>query len=280
MATTTKEPFDVDRMVEKLLEGAGEEIDLEKVATALPDGVAPEVLDRLLLSVAARALVKAPELDTGTPAEQPEPSQEQSEGDSITRIYLEDVGSVALLSGDEEVETARALESGRLRAFKAALATTAGRMHVLSLGHRIETGAARVDRITQSGGDDDDQRAARLHAAMDALAEIHRSGAEDAPDRFLEQLTKAKLAPEQMERIAMKVQEQIRALADAKEKRRERLEEELGAPLARLQGIAAEIRDGLDEASRAKRRLVEANLRLGWSRWRSRTEGRGCRSWI
>jgi hypothetical protein len=97
---------------------------------------------------------------------------------------------------------------------------------------------------------------------MDALAEIHRDPGEDAPDRFLEHLTRAKFAPEQMERIAIRVQEQIRALADASDAKRARLEEELGAPLSRLQGIAAEIRDGVDEAARAKRRLVEANLRL------------------
>lgn len=257
LPTTTTKTFDVDRLLEQLLEGANEPVDLEKLATALPAEVAPEELDALLVSVAARAPVKAPELATGK--KEPE-TTEQSEADSITRIYLEDVGAVALLSGDQEIETARALESGRLRAFRAALATKAGRAHVLAFGHRLETGAARVDRITQSGSENDEQRAAKLHAALEVLEQIQ--SAEDAPDRFLEELTKAKFAPEQMERIAIRVQEQIRAIREASDKKRERMEDELGAPLARLLGIAAEIRDGIDEAARAKRRLVEANLRL------------------
>ncbi len=259
MKRTIRQPFDADRFLEQLLEGAASEpIDLEELATVLPAEVGPEELDRLLLSVAARAPVKAPELDTSPPAPEPE----SAEGDSITRLYLEDVGSVALLSAEVEVEVARALESGRLRAFRAALATRAGRAHVLALGHRLETGAARIDRITQSAGEEDDQRAARLHTAMAHLAEINEPGSEDLADRFLEELTRARFALEQMERIAVKVQEQIRALEEATDKKRDRLEEELGAPQARLQGIAAEIKSGLGEAARAKRRLVEANLRL------------------
>ena len=262
MATAIKQPpFDAEHFAEELLHGTTDPVDLEELASALPAEVRPEELDKLLLSVAARAEVKAPELDTSEP-EAETPPQDQQDADSITRIYLEDVGSVKLLSPDQEVEVARALESGRVRAFRAALATKAGRTHVLALGHRLETGAARIDRITQSGGDDDDQRTKKLQAAMDVLLRIHEDTGEDVPDRFLAELTKAKLAPEQMERIAIKVLEQIRALGDAKDKRRDRLEEELGLPLSRLHGIAAEIRDGVDEAARAKRRLVEANLRL------------------
>jgi RNA polymerase sigma factor (sigma-70 family) len=256
-------PFNTEQFLEELLRGSSEEIDLEELATALPPEVGPEELDKLLLSAAAKAPVKAPELPLA-PAEpeQPETTNEAPEADSITRLYLEDVGSVALLSADREVEVASQLESGRLRAFKSALATKSARHQVLALGHRLETGAARIDRITQSGGDDDDQRTEKLRAAMDVLLKIHESSGAGVPDRFLAELIKAKLAPEQMEKIAIRVLEQIRALGEATGHKRERLLEELGLPAARLDGIAVDIHEGVEQAALAKRRLVEANLRL------------------
>ena len=124
------------------------------------DADAPEALDDLLTTIGTRGISVLEEQSQPT-AIQPKTSTDAEDGEDVdlgapgvaddttdpVRIYLREMGSVPLLTREGEVEIARRIERGQLRARKALFRSPMIMRHVLNMGEDLKTGERSIKEI-------------------------------------------------------------------------------------------------------------------------------------
>ncbi len=160
--------------------------------------------------------------------------------------YLRDIGSVALLTREREVELAMRVEQGQKQILEALFSTPMTMRQVLRLGQAVASGELSLGEITDKhDGDEEDS---------------DEQGGDD-PKTFLKLIAKLSRISERNAAIArdrefrngkrIKITAEIHAL-----------EEHAGLPAAELVNQARLIQDGEALVSTSRKEFTEANLRL------------------
>jgi RNA polymerase primary sigma factor len=236
----------------------------------------------------------------GTAARVPEEALTtfSAKGEDPVRLYLKEIGKVALLTARQEVEIGRRIEVGQIALRRALAGIPMAVAALLEVGDRLRHEAISADDVIvlPEGGELD---AAEIKPVVLAFAKIRRLEREIArlqeslADKRRSATTKSNYAqwiaanreaiqkvvagmplkPALIDDLVAKVRrhcERIGRLAE--EARRGRnasaarelrtLEREAGLPRRQLQALLAEIEVSDREVRRAKKELMEANLRL------------------
>jgi RNA polymerase primary sigma factor len=221
-----------------------------------------------------------------------------AKGEDPVRLYLKEIGKVPLLTARQEVEIGRRIEVGQVALRRGLAGIPMAVSALLEVGDRLRHDAVSADDIIvlPEGGEID---AAELKTVLQAFARIRRLEREivrlqeSLSDKRRSAATKANytkwiaanreaiqkvvagmpLKPALIDDLVAKIRrhcERIARLAD--EARRGRsasaprelraLEREAGLPRRQLQALLAEIEQSDREVRRAKKELMEANLRL------------------
>ncbi|MCC7157772.1 MAG: sigma-70 family RNA polymerase sigma factor, partial [Bryobacterales bacterium] len=245
------------------------------------------------------------------PAQQPQ--EESIYTDDPVRVYLREMGAVPLLTREGEVDLARKMERGKLKAQKSISRSALVERQVLDLAEQVRKGMLELDDVAEVGGADieegspaDLKRRAELRQKInDVLAAYKKQKTVEekfaavpsnnkrarlkAQIRLYRAKVESSQAMRQMHWLAFRwrqfttsieqsfdqmllIESELKRLEASKvenqsrirELRRElkKLEQLAGATLPDLRHTLNVIRVGELEAERAKKDLVEANLRL------------------
>jgi RNA polymerase primary sigma factor len=221
-----------------------------------------------------------------------------SKGEDPVRLYLKEIGKVALLTARQEVEIGRRIEVGQIALRRALAGIPMAVAALLEVGDRLRHEAISADDVIvlPEGGEID---AAEIKPVVLAFAKIRRLEREivrlqeSLTDKRRSATTKSNYAewiaanreaiqkvvagmplkPALIDDLVAKVRRHCERLSRlAEEARRGRsataarelrtLEREAGLPRRQLQALLTEIEVSDREVRRAKKELMEANLRL------------------
>jgi len=215
-------------------------------------------------------------------------------------MYLRRTGLVSLLTLDQEVEVAKRIEAGEREVLNTLLRTSVGTKELVSIARKLDAGLLRI-RDVLKGVDQEPERSdkqitdqfqailadvAKWDARGDELRKELLAAKKPAKtkkkeiDQQLESLRKkmiprineVRVAARQIQRIADKVkglieradhlERDIELAEDTRERHLERVAEEAGLQIADLRAMHRDLITAERRAERAKREMVEANLRL------------------
>ena len=221
-----------------------------------------------------------------------------AKGEDPVRLYLKEIGKVPLLTARQEVEIGRRIEVGQVALRRALAGVPMAVSALLEVGDRLrhETISADDVIVLPEGGELD---AAEIRPVLQAFARIRRLEREivrlqeSLADKRRSAITKANYAkwiaanreaiqkvvagmplkPALIDDLVAKLRRHCdRTTRLAEEARRGRavgaprelraLEREAGLPRRQLQALLGEIEQSDREVRRAKKELMEANLRL------------------
>ena len=262
-----------------------------------------EVLETLDLPVAtevdSRLEVAADEVEV--PPEEEEPVEERLSPEDPVRLYLREIGRIALLTSEQEVDLGQRIERGQERVRRAIMAVPMVRGALIELGERLRRREAAPDQFLEAL-DGTELPEAEFRRVLTLFTHIRRL------DRELTELEasrgrarKAESRKAIQEWIGQNHQERVRLLGNlplkplvvdrwvsrvrsltqeltglAREiertpdtarkielRRRGRvIEAEVGLPHRRVVGLLRDLDAGEFEMRQAKKALMEANLRL------------------
>jgi RNA polymerase primary sigma factor len=201
-----------------------------------------------------------------------EGGQERSEfeADSV-RTYLRAMGTLPLLTRQEEVDLAKQVEEGERAILGAILRSPVGAREILGIRTALQSGAARAATLVRDASDDattfDEDLARRRLLRLLSTAARHRKAAErlrkdrtgrketDAEralwEKLLATVERMRLSREAIERV-------IRRLCS----RAQSIEEGDARDRVELENLRRQIEEGRLLATRARAHLVGGNLRL------------------
>jgi RNA polymerase primary sigma factor len=216
-------------------------------------------------------------------AEADAPSDAGASDSDLLQLYLRESGRTAVLTREEEVAIARAIEESERTIAAAVLTTPSGLRHLVALAARVRAGTVSLADLLRYVADDGDRDdGPRRRALLARLARVRRlaatavsprATAREALERAVVALGLSRAAVEDVlrelraagdrfaglrDRLPRATGEEVRAVRRA----RVRLERVLGLPAATLDGILATVRDAEEQGRAARERLVAANLRL------------------
>lgn len=191
------------------------------------------------------------------PPAPPEERDEEEEGkvDDPVRLYLKEMGSVPLLTREQEVEIAKRIEQGRRKVLEAIVACPVAIKEIVCLGERLRSGKASLREVlgeveeVEEGEGPQVRRFLELTSKLDDL-ERRRQALPEGPDRqrleeeMLGVLEEMQLNSRQVERIVRKVKAFLQRV--------ERAEEEIRSCEQRAGMSAREIRRRLGEVRRVQ----------------------------
>jgi RNA polymerase primary sigma factor len=207
----------------------------------------------------------------------------------ITRIYMRKVGRVPLLARAGEVELAKQIEAGQLRAAAAAHQSMVAARALVDVGRSLEAQRIRVTTLLRSDETTAEDFDEPLHErrVIEEIRSLDRAVRRDVKAVAALRAARGKRQREQGRvdleardrrrgkridglrlnlrttlQLATAVKEAAERLGRAPASEREVIEDELGCEAKSLKACCSEIRAGEHLAERAKAKLVEANLRL------------------
>jgi RNA polymerase primary sigma factor len=179
--------------------------------------------------------VQFPEQDQEFPAaidateessEEEEQEQETSDASlSSVQQYLQDIGSVPLLSREREIELAKEVESATQQIFEALFSTPFALHRIIEFGRALRGGEIELRDIIAKSEDDDDEGVSSID-----------------PKPFLKQVAKLSRQVEHWERIWREANR-----ARVSEVRRQRLAHDEKAQLTKILGTIKELRLASDQ---------------------------------
>ncbi len=165
----------------------------DELNEALPEGaVSPEKLDDMMMifdemdieivdSEDDAAIMKA---RTGVSTEDTEEDLDEGEEDTYddsagrvadpVRMYLREMGQVALLSREEEVEIAKRIEAGEREVFNAIMESSIGVREILSIKERLEEGKLAITDVLRGLDEDltDEEKEELTRKVISILSEV------------------------------------------------------------------------------------------------------------
>ena len=240
------------------------------VNKALPEvGFAPEGIDDVLMMFEEMGLKVEDDLRDLRPQKglRLEATEDILGGGSVpktddpVRMYLREMGSVSLLTREEEVKIAKRIEQGKQEVLRAISSCPVTIREILDLGESLVEGRFSIGRVTgetDEGEDDPDGVGRQLRRIMAAVAGIREADARirsarkrmDASERnrarledeihenqvkTLRCIQKMPLKDRQISRIAKKVKDYLARIEDAEEEL-QRIEHWKGTPLKEIKG--------------------------------------------
>ena len=199
------------------------------------------------------------------------------------RMYLRKMGSVALLSREDEVNIAKRIEAGEKEVLDVVLKSSLAVKEILALGQRLKQGKVRIRDVVKEVDEeqetfDEEAVTAKVHRIMDIIEKLDQEN-----DTLREELlNRRKLTKQRRDEIQRKLEENREQMADALEEMQpnkrqiqkivqklktliqkvNRTEAEalawerrLGVPMGELRRILREVRDEPSKEREAQRRL-------------------------
>jgi len=205
--------------------------------------------------------------------EREEAAPEESLTDDPVRVYLREMGSVRLLTRQGEVDLARRMERGKLRARKALSRSPLVQQLVVATYEDVRQGNVKLDDIVELDASDEAARQKRLAEAGQAFKSVmklnrERAALEDklsaTPGRHVH--LRAQLASKLI-RQTVRVAQGIREVPFSQAKWTSfgnafKHAAEAANASRELRRCLKVVREGEMETEKAKQALVEANLRL------------------
>ena len=221
-----------------------------------------------------------------------------AKGEDPVRLYLKEIGKVALLTARQEVEIGRRIEVGQIALRRAMAGIPMAMQTLLGVGDRLRRDEMSADdvMVLPEGGELDAKairpvllafarmrrHARKIERLQEGLGDKRRSAA--SRQRYLRLIDSERgaiqkvvgdmpLKPALIDEIVATVRRQCRRLEElGAESRRGRtataardlrkLQQDLGLPRKQLQALLTEIETSDRTVRQAKRELMEANLRL------------------
>jgi RNA polymerase primary sigma factor len=235
------------------------------------------------------ALGMAPEaaemLEPETP-EHEETVEETPFTDDPVRVYLREMGSVRLLNRQGETDLAKRMERGKLRVRKALSRSPIVWERLRTMSQQLREGSLRLDEVFEIGFFEDDAAEKRARAAVSRrftrFVKSHEEVQAAEPDdirvriRCSQTARVLPLLPSRWQQFRIALEETLEEIASlgrqlpsqdrnvVRELKRQirKHEAAAGATAVQMRRWLDAVRRGEAEAERAKRALVEANLRL------------------
>jgi RNA polymerase primary sigma factor len=269
----------------------------------MPSDKVDEVLQGLDLPPAVdteESLTVAPDDYEGGPEEEEEPIEESLSPEDPVRLYLREIGRIALLNSEQEVRLGQQIERGQERVRRAIMAVPLVRAKLMDLAERLRTREVDPDQYLEAL-DGTELAEGELRRVLGVFTQIRRL------DRELGELETSRNRARKestikaiQEWIAQNHQDRVRLLGDlplkplvvdrwvgrlrtlthevaSLQKQMETLdkgskgdlrrqvraiEAEVGLPPKRAIGVMRDLDAGEFEVRQAKKALMEANLRL------------------
>ncbi len=262
-----------------------------------------EVLETLDLPAAAAGDEPTPpaeELEAVAEGEEREPLEESLSPEDPVRLYLREIGRIALLNAEREVQLGRQMEQGQEKVRRAIMAVPLVRAELVTLSERLRKRDVEPDVFLEAP-DGTELSDAEYRRVLNIFAQIRKL------DRELEELEAARnrarkeeskrsiqewisenhrarvrllgdlpLKPMVVERwvarvrglahemaaLSRQIEETPAAGRTPLRKRLRELEAQVGLPCKRLVALFRDVETGEFEVRHAKKALMEANLRL------------------
>ena len=239
-----------------------------------------DAIDRAILDLRERREDEAPARERGFRAS-------ARPHDDLIKMYFQEMGRVPLLSAEEELEIARTIAEGQAGLREKVFRSFTSIELAFQQGHRMTNGGLRLEAFLSQDlndwSEDEDEARNREKAERDGF--VHQLHVEEERWRSAREIfsrsalrgQKGKRAYEELEAVRRFFVQlplhpsQIEYLAEALRERngtsavdwREReLDRETGMSRAEYHALLGEIDDLLLQVMRARRRMVEANVRL------------------
>jgi RNA polymerase primary sigma factor len=190
-----------------------------------------------------------------------EPERSEFGADSV-RAYLRAMGSLRLLTREEEIELAMQVEEGERAVVVAIASSSIGIEEILRLAPPLRRRAIRTSSLvgdeTDDGAEfDEDSARERILGLFDTLARLHRKA---QTKKNLERATRDKLIAT-VEKMRLN-RETIARVTRALISRAERAKPKGDPEFAELSGLRRQIEAGERASALARAHLVRGNLRL------------------
>jgi RNA polymerase primary sigma factor len=220
-----------------------------------------------------------------------EATRERISTDDPVRVYLREMGSVRLLNRQGEIDLAKGMERGKLRARKALSRSPLVWRRALALLEQIRADEVRLEDVVELGSRDDESAAKRVRAAVnrkftkfyetyEQLVELEgkvasiparhtnaraKSNREAVRQRIhcSQRLRAIPFQRARWQQFRMELENGLVEIAQSQTRRHiHDRESSAGATAAQMGRWLEAVRHGEAELEAAKHKLVEANLRL------------------
>lgn len=224
-AKTEKRQIQIDDLKELISRGKEKGyLTYDELNEVLPeDAVSPEKLDDMMMifdemdieivdSEDEVAIFKA---RTGLSSdEETEESEEETDGVEDTaarvgdpvRMYLREMGQVALLSREEEVEIAKRIEAGERESFNAIMESSIGVREILSIRDKLQTGKLQITDVLRGLDEDliDEEKEELKNNVISILTQVELFDNENRQMQL--KLLGNNLSPEEQEHLKEVIQ--------------------------------------------------------------------------
>jgi RNA polymerase primary sigma factor len=192
----------------------------------------------------------------------PDSDDERTRAGDPVRTYLRKLGSVALLTREQEIALAKRIEQGELRILGAVLGNSSAVAEIVALGRQLKRGELRVHDVVsgldeESDDFDESWHAKRVIRHIERIGRLHRRcGTERGRSKLVSDLAELRLKNTVIVEIVAHLKGRI-AQIEAAEKQIADCERRVGLQVAGLRDLR---RQAL--RSPAKARLLEKKLGL------------------
>ncbi|MDI6758811.1 MAG: RNA polymerase sigma factor RpoD [Candidatus Omnitrophota bacterium] len=196
-------------------------------------------------------------------AEQPKDEEKSLSLDDPVKMYLKQMGSISLLSREEEIELAKRIEEAEENFKRAILMTKFGRRHILGVANSVLEGKINLEEITKEDINVKKRNTiARIRGIVRNLKRIRNS---EKSLSFLLQLNFITSVTEEAVRKLKALLKELDAIGSRKKDNNLRIRvilRQIGEPQKVIKEQMKLIKSTHLKFSRAKKKLAEANLRL------------------
>ena len=183
--------------------------------------------------------------------------------DDPVKMYLKQMGSISLLSRDEEIDLARKIEDAELKLKNAVLSTRFAYNQIMFTAGEVLAGTINPDEVVKGEIDTDPKNVIRKFRRI--VDRIKRTRNEE---KIVELLISFNFTTSVIEKVVVNLQKIIKELENMERSKKKYpaqkklLLKKIGEPYAKMKELMKVIRSAQVKFNHAKERLVAANLRL------------------
>jgi RNA polymerase primary sigma factor len=173
------------------------------------------------------------------------------------RMYLKEMGQVALLSREEEVEIAKRIEAAEREVFNAIMESSIGVKEILSIREKLENGKLDVSQVLKDLDEDitDEEKEELKHKLISTLNRVEEL---DTKNRLLQvKILEENITPEEVKNIQKRIDDNRDEIVS--------LLKELQLGKNQIDAVVEKLRLYLEEIERLEKDVKKCETKLGKS---------------